>query len=180
MFGLAPYDIDLKALKDKELRLDFAIGDDFFEGVGATLLHKGRLNVGLTILKVADFFELKFHIEGVVTVTCDLCLDDMEQEVCSDDVLTVKLGEEYEEDDDLVTVPADKGTINVAWHIYEFIALCVPVRHVHAPGKCNDAMTRILSEHSAARSSEATDEDIDPRWNKLKELTLKIKDNGTS
>jgi len=173
MFGLEPYIIDLKALKDKGLHLDFAIDDDFFERVEATLVRRGRLNVGLDIQKISGYFELKFHTEGVVTLACDLCLDDMEVPVKSDNLLTVTLGDEYEENDDLVTVPSDEGTIDVAWFIYEFIALSVPIRHVHAPGKCNEAMIRILAEHSAARSSEEQKEDIDPRWNKLKKLTFK-------
>jgi uncharacterized metal-binding protein YceD (DUF177 family) len=49
--------------------------------------------------------------------------------------------------------------------------LAVPIQHVHQPGDCNDAMMRVLSEHSAARSSDAdAKQEIDPRWEKLKGL----------
>jgi len=42
---------------------------------------------------------------------------------------------------------------------------------VHAPGKCNHAMTEKLEELSAARSSDEAGE-IDPRWSALKDLKI--------
>ena len=40
-----------------------------------------------------------------------------------------------------------QGEINVAWFMYEFVALAIPMKHVHAPGKCNKAMTSKWSKH---------------------------------
>ena len=37
--------------------------------------------------------------------------------------------------------------INIAWFLYEFIALNIPMKHVHAPGKCNKGMVGKLSKH---------------------------------
>ena len=60
----------------------------------------------------------------------------------------VKFGHEYaEEGDNLIVIPEEEGEINVAWFMYEFIALSVPMKHVHAPGKCNKAMTGKLNKH---------------------------------
>jgi len=177
MFGLDHFRIDLKALRDNELRENFSIDDDFFKAIEAPLIQSGKLNVELLVRKIAGCYEIRFHSEGEVTVACDLCLEDMQQPVCADNRLIVKMGEEYSEDDDEhITIDADEGILDVAWYIYEFIALSVPARHVHAPGKCNDAMLRILEEHSAAtRSSDAEDADdaIDPRWSKLKDINIK-------
>ena len=51
--------------------------------------------------------------------------------------------------------------------------IVIPIRHVHAPGKCNPAMTKALEELSADRSSdEESDQEIDPRWEKLKNLKV--------
>ena len=84
--------------------------------------------------------------------------------------LRVKFGEEYSEDDDLVTVAENEGILDVAWFIYEFIDLNIPIKHVHAPGKCNPAMIEKLNEHSAARSGEEEEETVDPRWEALLKL----------
>ena len=107
----------------------------------------------------------------------------MEQEVESDDRLRVKLGDEFSEIDDMVVVPEEDGYINVAWFIYEFIALSIPMKHVHAPGKCNKEMVNKLSKHLRVRGNDEDDIDdveedsvsdepqtIDPRWNELKKI----------
>ena len=101
----------------------------------------------------------------------------MDQDVESDDRLIVKFGEEYSEDDDLITVDEREGVLDVAWFIYEFIALNIPAKHVHTPGKCNAAMIKVLEEHSATRSSGENEEAaVDPRWNGLEKLKTIIKD----
>ncbi len=72
----------------------------------------------------------------------------------------VKFGEDYSEEDDLVTVAENEGILDISWFIYEFIHLNIPIKHVHAPGKCNPAMIEMLNEHSAARSGEEEEETV--------------------
>jgi uncharacterized metal-binding protein YceD (DUF177 family) len=82
-----------------------------------------------------------------------------------------KFGNIYNEDDDVVTVPEDEGILDLSWLIYEFIILDIPIKHVHAPGKCNPAMMKVLQEHSVDRDSEEVGEDrMDPRWDVLRKL----------
>ena len=177
MFSLEPFKIDLNGLKEGITTLNFDLGNAYFEAIDAPLTSKGNLNVELVIGRTSDFFELNFHTEGVITVQCDRCLDDMEQCINTDNRLVAKFGDEYSEDDDLITVPEDEGLIDVAWFIYEFIELDVPIKHVHAPGKCNPAMIEMLNEHSATRSSDGNSKKpVDPRWSKLEKLKTKIKD----
>ena len=94
----------------------------------------------------------------------------MDQSIETDNRLVVKFWEDYSEDDDLVTVAENEGILDVSWFIYEFIALNIPIKHVHAPGKCNPAMIEMLKEHSAARSGEEEEEAVDPRWAALLKL----------
>ena len=78
--------------------------------------------------------------------------------------LAVKFGKEYaEESDEVVVIPEEEGAINLAWFLYEFIALAVPMKHVHAPGKCNKAMSSKLKKHTA-RSSDETEDDLRMTW----------------
>ena len=115
---------------------------------------------------------MNFHTEGIVHIPCSICLDDMVQPINTDNKIVAKFGEAYSEDDDLVTVAEDEGILDVSGLIYEFIVLNIPIRHVHAPGKCDLAMIRLLQEHTAVRSSEEDDTAIDPRWAALKNLKL--------
>ena len=82
--------------------------------------------------------------------------------------------DKYSEDDDLVTIDEDEGVLDVSWFIYETIVLNIPIKHVHAPGKCNRDMMKALEAHSATRSDVEIEDSIDPRWSEL----LKIKEKS--
>ena len=97
----------------------------------------------------------------------------MEQPIETDNRLVVKLGSTNSEEDDTVMVDENEGILDTSWYIYEFIALAIPIQHVHAPGKCNPAMTKALEELSADRSGdEESSQAVDPRWEKLKDLKI--------
>ena len=173
MCSLESYKVDLKGVKDETMSLDFDLNDDFFRALDGSQLEQGALHVSVSIRKMAGFFELLFHTHGSVVVTCDRCLDNMDQPIDTDNKLLVKLGDTYSEDDDTVTIDENKGILDMSWFIYEFVMLAIPIKHVHAPGKCNSAMTQKLEELSGAvRSSEEEEEAIDPRWEALKHLKV--------
>ena len=92
------------------------------------------------------FFE-RFRQKALSFVPCDRCLDEMEITHLTSDKLKVKLGSSFAEEGDIVVVPEEDGYINIAWFLYEFIALNIPMKHVHAPGKCNKGMVGKLSKH---------------------------------
>ena len=170
MCNIDSFKIDLKALPQGKTQVEYKLDDSYFEAIDAPDVSRGELATSLSIDRTDDFFELNFHTEGMIYIPCDICLEDMEQSIESDDRLVVKLGEENSEDDDLVTVAENEGMLDVAWFIYEFIELQIPIKHVHAPGKCNPAMIEMLKQHSAARSGEEEEETMDPRWAALLKL----------
>ena len=173
MGSLEHFKIDLKGLTDELTQLEFDLDKDYFEALDETDVDNGALHVSLSIRKASGFFELLFHTVGTVDVVCDRCLDLMEQPIETDNRLVVKLGSTVPEDDDVVMVDEDEGILDTSWLIYEFIALAIPIKHVHAPGKCNSAMMQKLNELSnAARSSEEEAGTVDPRWEKLKNLKV--------
>ena len=177
------YKIDLKGMQADSCKYEFLLDNLFF--IDGPEVQKGKVNVELTVKKTSRAFELSFQTEGIVWVPCDRCLDEMEQPVTSSDKLMVKFGHEYaEEGDNLIVIPEEEGEINVAWFMYEFIALAIPMKHVHAPGKCNKAVTSKLNKHLRTSGDDdaeesfgagedivvedEAEEQIDPRWNELK------------
>ena len=174
MCSLELFKIDLKGLTEEVTALEWNLDKDFFDALDQTEVEGGALHVSLSIRKASGFFELQFHTVGTVDITCDRCLDLMEQPIETDNQLVVKLGPATPEDDDTVTVDENEGILDTSWFIYEFIALAIPIQHVHAPGKCNPAMTKALEELSADRSGdEESNQPVDPRWEKLKSLKFK-------
>ena len=183
------YKIDLKGMQADSCKYEFVLDNLFFANIDGPEVQKGKVNVVLVVKKTSRAFELNFQTDGMVWVPCDRCLDDMEQPVSSTDKLLVKFGHEYaEEGDNLIVIPEEEGEINVAWFMYEFIALAIPMKHVHAPGKCNKAMSSKLSKHlrttpdhveylecfvpedSDELANDETETAVDPRWDELKKI----------
>lgn len=174
MYSLETLRVDLKGLSTEKTVYNYALDDDYFKAIEAPDVRKGKLTCELVVKKTSTLFELDFHTEGTIQIPCDRCLEDMDQDICTDDKLVVKFGEEYSEEDDYVTIPEDEGILDVSWFIYEFIVLNIPIKHVHASGLCNAAMIKLLEEHTITRSSGEDEESaIDPRWSKLSELLNK-------
>ena len=174
MDRLKSYKIGLHGLNEGVNNLSFKLDNGYFEAIEADDIREGLLDVTMQIDRKGSLFEVTYNVEGTVVVPCDICLDDMEQPVAGDNRLVVKFGKEYSEDDDLVTIDEDEGVLDVSWFIYETIVLNIPIKHVHAPGKCNRDMMKALEAHSATRSDVEIEDSIDPRWSEL----LKIKEKS--
>ena len=154
--------IDLKGLKEGVNHLEFDLDDTYFKAVDAPEVSRGNVHVSLDIVRNGnDFFTLDFHEVGTVMISCDRCLDLMEQPIETTQRLEVNFGTENSEEGDLVTVAEDEGILDVTWYLYEFIALAIPIKHVHV---------RALEEYSAARSGEEDEQPMDPRWEALLKL----------
>ncbi len=175
MEKLGAYEIDLKGMAEDTCSYEYVLDDHFFESIEALDIKKGKVDVSLSVRKTAGIYELSFTMEGTVTISCDRCLDDMEQPISSEQVMKVKLGDEFAEEDDMIVVPENEGVIDVAWYMYEYVVLAIPMKHVHAEGECNKAMESKLSQYLCAQADDSDEEstasrEIDPRWNELKKI----------
>ena len=189
------YRIDLKNIAPAEIRnYEYLLDNHFFMKIEGEELQKGKVNVSLVVERKGSSFLLQFQIVGVVIVSCDRCLDEMEIPVKSENRLIVKLGKEYsEESAEILIIPEEEGALMLAWFLYEFVALAIPMRHIHPPGKCNKAMSSKLKRYSTKSQDDEVDSvgeyeeadseeaipddesemqvnDSDPRWDKLKDL----------
>ena len=188
---MGKYDLDKVELKNLAPGVhedEYFLENKFFVDIDGDEVQKGKVKVNLTVKRTSMVFDMNFQLEGIVYVPCDRCLDDMELPVSTQNKLVVKFGKEYaEESEEIVIIPEEEGEINLAWFIYEFIALAIPMKHIHAPGKCNKAMSSKLKKHTARRADdedefdeEAADDIVvdddaadipsDPRWDALKGL----------
>lgn len=190
------YNIPLRNLADGLHKFEYVLDDQYFKAIGdaESDIRRGKVNVDLTVKCVSSTFEFSFTQSGEVHVPCDRCLDDILIETSSTNRLVVKFGLEYsEESDEIVIIPEEEGEINIAWFLYEFVMLSLPMKHVHAPGKCNKMMSTKLNKHKAVAADPDSDSDdsmdvvddddfddsleeettevaTDPRWDGLKGL----------
>ena len=179
------YNIPLKSLAAGKHQFKYDLDDSFFKLIEdeAVDIKRGQVAVIVDIKAGVTAFDFTFDIKGTVHVPCDRCLDEIAMEVETHNKLVVKFGKEYsEESDEIVVIPEDDGEINIAWFLYEFIALCLPMKKVHASGLCNKAMSSKLNKHKVSSSgddnSDNDDDDMDSdddsstdsRWDSLKDL----------
>ena len=130
----------------------------------------GNVDVIVTVKKASFSYELAFNIKGEVVVLCDRCLDSLKVVLDVTPFLVVKMGESYQEvNEELVVIPEKEGVINIAWYLYEYMVLALPMQRVHKKGKCNKDMEQTLASYSLLKDK-AKQEDIDPRWEALKKL----------
>ena len=183
------YNISLKNLSVGVHTYEYELDRKFFDAIDGDEVKKGNVKVAVTVRRSSSSFEFHFDLKGVVQVPCTRCLDDMDQEVDVKNRLIVKFGKEYsEESDEIVIIPEDEGEINIAWFLYEFIALTIPIKHVHPAGECNRMISSKLRKHRAV-SADEEEEDVDvaeevefpeeedtpindPRWDALKGLNI--------
>jgi uncharacterized metal-binding protein YceD (DUF177 family) len=139
-------------------KYEYFLDNHFFTDIDGEEIQKGRIKVFLAVSEKNSVFELDFKLSGIAIIPCDRCLDDMEYPIDTTSHLIVKLGKDYaEESDEIVVIPESEGAINLAWFLYEFVALAIPIKHVHAPGKCNKKMTSTLKKHTAKSNGEDDD-----------------------
>ncbi len=182
------YNIKLKDLKKSLEVFEYELNDDFFKKIDSpeNEVEKGKVKAKVTVVSKDRIFDLQFEIDGTVLVPCNRCLDDMEIPVKYKESLKVKFGERFSEENETVIVPESEGSINIAWFLYEFIVVSIPIKHVHAQGECNKTMVSKLKRHIAHRKDgddsdsdiefeddDFTEEDIpvDPRWEGLQNFT---------
>lgn len=187
------YNIVLKNLGIGKHDFTYTLRDTFFSLINdeESDVKRGEIDVDLQLLhNSASLFELNFTLKGNVIVPCDRCLDDVVMPVDTTAKLYVKFGQEYsEESDEIVVIPESEGEINIAWFLYEFIILALPIKHVHPFGQCNREVMSKLKKHRAVLKNDddvdfdddMVDDDIviddfsdsstsDPRWDGLKDI----------
>lgn len=174
------YRIDLKNMKSEKQEFWFHLDDVFFQTVEGPEIKSGDLNAHLLVRKTSGAFEFHVDVEGIIQIQCDRCLDMMNLPVQTETLIKVRLGEEYDDDGEWITIPEEDDVFDVSWLLYEIIALEIPLQHVHEPGACNESMISALKTHGAtlgdsdADDSHAEEDDadrpIDPRWNELRKI----------
>lgn len=184
------YKLPLKSMPAGTHDFEYTLGKTFFTNMESEDIHDADLKVALSVVHKGDLYELNFAITGTITLICDRCLDDLEFPVDTTYHINVKYGEDYNDDsDNLLVIPESDNYLNVAYMIYDTVALTIPIKHVHPLGKCNRQMSAILKKHRARGGEDAElageliDEmdsmdaatsdsaPSDPRWDALRKIS---------
>ena len=165
------YIISFRGLKEGKHQFDYKVDSTFFEVYQYEDILDADLQVHLNFIKKSRLLELGFNVEGKATVACDITNELYEQPVNGSLEFVVQFGDSYnDENEDVLILPHETYEIDVAHYIYEMIVLALPSKKVH-PGVANGTLkSDILDKLKELQPKEKQNNNIDPRWDKLKGL----------
>lgn len=168
--------IDYKALANGRHDFKYRLDSSFFAQFAESEFQNGKIELDL-VAEISDYsLKFDFDFKGTVEVECDRCLDLFDLPIEGYFTLNVKFGDvssDPAEADDEIVLSRDENKIDLAHHIYEYIALSVPARRVHPDGidglpQCNPDMSATLEVLEAHDNVVETD----PRWEQLRNLDM--------
>ncbi|MCR5180596.1 MAG: DUF177 domain-containing protein [Bacteroidaceae bacterium] len=173
------YIVDFRNMPDSEQTLFWDLDDTFFSALDEEEIQHGELRATLRVKKKAAGFQLTIQVTGTVEIPCNRCLEPMTQPIEAEDNIEIRLGKAYEDDGDRITLPEDKPVLDVAWSLYETIALAIPISHVHPDGACSEEVYHYLVQEDEPDPDDGNDPDgnpndspIDSRWDALRGLSF--------
>lgn len=171
------YLIPFIGLKLGKHHFEYQISNAFFEIFDYDEFQNSDIKVNVVLEKQSNLLELNFKHKGTVNVPCDMTGEDFDLPIKGKMKLIVRFGEEYNNDnEELLILPFGEFEIDIAQYIYEMIVLSVPLRRVHPGVKDGSLKTEALEKLNELSVKESKDENkekeenIDPRWDKLKQL----------
>lgn len=174
MRNLKEFTIPFVGLKQGKHQFEYKIDNKFFEHFEYDEFNSADIEVDLLFDKKSTMIELTFKASGTVNVNCDLTNEPFEQPVDGELFLVIKFGSDYnDENEDLLILPHGEFEVNIQQYIYEMLVLAVPSKRVHPgvlDGTLQSDVLDKLNELSPQPEESRTEEEIDPRWDKLKNL----------
>jgi len=169
-FGLSDYSVNIVGLAQKTHSFDFILGSAFFEKYGTEVVKTGQFDVKVVLNKKETLIEADFDIEGKAQLICDRSLDLFDHPMKINRRVIFKYGEVAKEVSDEVTViPRDLQRLEVGQFLYEFIVLDVPIKKIHPRFQAEEENDE-SEEGKLIYQTEKSEDEIDPRWEKLKKL----------
>ncbi len=172
MKKMKAYQVPFTGLKEGKHHFEFKIENSFFEYFGYEEFNTSVIVVNLVLNKKATMLELVFTATGNANVNCDRTNEPFDQKIEATLNLIVQFGAEFNnENEEILILPQGEFQIEVQQYIYEMIVLSIPVKLEHPgliDGTLKTDMLAKIEEYS--RKSKKEEQEIDPRWNKLKNL----------
>lgn len=163
-------------LKVGKHQFEYQINNTFFESFEYNEFESSDIKVNVVLEKKSTMLELNFKHKGTVRVSCDLTSEMFDLPIKGKIKLIVNFGEEFNNDnDELLILQHGEHQIDIAQYVYEMVVLSIPLKRVHPGIKEGTLKTPALEKLNELTGKEQKKEkiqedNIDPRWDKLKNL----------
>jgi DUF177 domain-containing protein len=163
-------------LKLGKHQFEYQVDKSFFAVYEYDDFESCNIKVNVVLEKKSTMLELNFKHKGTVHVPCDSTGEMFDLPVKGTLRLVVQFGDEFNNDnEELLILPHGEHQIDLSQYIYEMIVLSIPPKRVHPgikDGTLKSEALEKLKEMSVkdVKTVETTEENTDPRWDKLKQL----------
>ena len=166
------YDLKFSGLKDGIHDFQYELEDAFFKTFEEFNINGGKGKLNVVLDKKANLLSLDLQFDAGLDTNCDRCGDDLTLHINGEDNVYVKFDNDQLKNDDesIVLLAVDAYQIPLDNIIFELIVTKLPLKKVHeSEDDCNQEAIEALYEIS----SDDQEEEVDDRWNDLKELLNK-------
>src|SRR5690606_4366282 len=173
---LKQYRIPFSGLAAGKHNFEFEIDDKFFDCYEHSLIKKGQLKADVEMQKQENMLIVNFHITGVIQLTCDVCLSEFESPLDFHERALVKFTDEdwNQDTEEVLVLSKTDYELDIAGLLYEYANVRVPYYSKCAEQgmnqSCDPEMLAKLSSEAADAEEDNTEEQIDPRWDILKNI----------
>ena len=171
MESLIAYSIPFSGLKDDLHLFDYQIDSSFFAHFPETPITDGQFKVHIEFDKKPNVIDILIDFQGTTNMPCDRCLEMMPLPIKGQNRLLMKYSDSFREEAEIVYIPYDLETINIAKYIYEFLCLAIPLIKTHdlVPDlECDETMRSYLEDQEDSTSAP----EGNPLWEQLKNIKL--------
>ena len=172
--AVSAYSVNIVGLSNSIHHFDFEMGDEFFKKYGGELLSGGKFQANVTLNKHETFIEVDFSIQGTARLVCDRSLEEFDYPIEVNNMIVFKFGETDEElSDEIIMIHRDAVRLELGKYLFEFIGLAVPMKKLHPKFQDEDDDSeegKIVYTSGPSATDSNEDDEIDPRWNILKNL----------
>jgi uncharacterized metal-binding protein YceD (DUF177 family) len=160
--------VRFSGLKSGSYSYHFTLGEEFFEECKNDEIEGGRVDIEAKMERLEHLLMFTFSLSGEVETPCDRCLGRVKVPIDGEEHLCVRFSDsESCDDEDVVVLPENAFEIDLTQWLYEYVAVRIPMQHVHPDGECDPEMTKYIADEN---ENENGNDEIDPRWEALKKL----------
>jgi uncharacterized metal-binding protein YceD (DUF177 family) len=161
--------IRFSGLKSGNYNYHFTLNEEFFEEWKNEEIEGGKVEIEVKMERLERMLMFTFSLSGEIATPCDRCLGRVMVPIAGEEHLCVRFSDtETCENEDVVVLPENAFEIDLTQWLYEYVAVRIPMQHIHPDGECDPEVTRYIQVESDERKEES--DEVDPRWEALKGL----------
>ncbi|RMG26801.1 MAG: DUF177 domain-containing protein [Bacteroidetes bacterium] len=169
------YSINVARLKPGAHEDSFLLDSDFFSHFAGSLIEKGNVRANLDLIRYGTHLDVTFRFEGHIWLPCDRCGEEYSHAIRQQERIIYAFDEEMKfEGYEVMFVDRMEPALSIVQELYDFLTISVPLRRVPAREVhiCNPEILALLGLDPEGNElvREKKEDEIDPRWEKLKKL----------